>query len=72
VKLFRFPLEAVFLWLLWTLSCRFVERLVSSGENHALWEILGDDRYGSEKSGSRSSHPWRSAVFRVCRSITIS
>jgi hypothetical protein len=27
--------------------------LYSSGENHALWEILGDDRYGSEKSGSR-------------------
>jgi hypothetical protein len=29
--------------------------LYSSAENHAaLWEILGDNRHGSEKSGSQS------------------
>src|SRR6266851_8139166 len=44
----------------------------SSGENQARCEIFADDLYGSERSGRWSSHPWRMAVFNVCRRVTIS
>jgi hypothetical protein len=72
VKLFGFPLGAFFLWLLREFSCCLVEFLVFIGREPRSMGDLGDDRYGSEKSGRRSSHPWRSAVFRVWRSVTIS
>ena len=66
VQLFRFPVESPVLGFMRALPCCFVEFLVFLWREPSPWEILGDDRYGSEKSGSRSSQPWRSAVFKVC------
>ncbi|HLW71786.1 MAG TPA: hypothetical protein VKS22_14320 [Candidatus Binataceae bacterium] len=67
VKLFRFPFVARRPRLLRTLAGGFVSFLYSSGENQARCEIFGDDLYGSERSGIRSSHPLRMAAFNVCR-----
>jgi hypothetical protein len=72
MQLLRLPFEALFLRLQCAFSSRFTEFLVFFWRKPGPAGAFDDRRYGSEKSGSRSSHPWHSAVFRVWRSVTIS
>lgn len=68
----RFPAEACRISSSARIRVASLSCLYSSAESRALWEILGDERYGSDTSSNWSIHPCCKAVFKIWHSVTIS